>query len=149
VKGLLLCFLVFSFFVFMSGLDFVVHRVLYGYGLRFSYDWAVNYWVVYGCVFLVFSVVVGFVYWLGSAKSRRNAKVGLGLSLSIFLLSLGGLQDVVWFVFWGGGLPQDGVVWWWMPWCGLFGCWNSGMQLCLLVFVFGVVGGFWIWILDS
>jgi hypothetical protein len=148
-KWLLLCFLVFLFFIFMSGLDFVVHRVLYGYGLRFSYDWAVGYWVVYGCVFFVFSVVVGFVYWIGSDKRKRDVKVSLGLSLSVFLLFLGGLQDVVWFVFWSGGLPGDIVVWWWMPWFEVFGSWNSSLQLCLLASMFAIVGVFWIWILVS
>lgn len=78
----------------MSGLDFVVHRVLYGYGLRFSYDWAIVYWVLYGCVFFVFSVAVGFIYWLASDRSRMDVKVGFGLFLSLFLFSLGGLQDV-------------------------------------------------------
>jgi hypothetical protein len=45
--------------------------------------------------------------------------------------------------FWGGGLPQDGVVWWWMPWFRFFGFWNSGLQLCLLSLVSGVVGLVW------
>ena len=71
-KWLVFCFLVLLFFVFMSGLDFVVHRVLYGYGLRFSYDWAVAYWAVYWCVFFVFSVAVGFIYWLASGRSGRD-----------------------------------------------------------------------------
>jgi hypothetical protein len=148
-KGVVLCCLVFWFFVFMSGLDFVVHRVLYGYGLRFSYDWAVGYWRVYGSVFLVFAVVVGFVYWLGSGRSESDVKVGLGLFLSVFLLSLGGLQDVVWFVFWGGGLPANDVIWWWMPWFGIFGFWNSLAQLCLLGVVFVIITLFWIRILGS
>ena len=137
------CLLVLLFFVFMSGLDFVVHRVLYSYGLRFSYDWAVAYWILYGCVFFVFSVAVGFIYWLASDRSRRDVKIGLSLFLSVCLLSLGGLQDVFWFVFWGGGLPQDGIVWWWMPWFRLFGFWNSGLQLCLLGLVSGVIGLVW------
>lgn len=110
-RGFVLCFLVFLFFVFMSGLDFVVHRVLYGYGLRFSYDWAVFYWGLYGSVFFVFSVVLGVIYWLGSGRSWKGVKVGFGLFLSVCLLFLGGLQDVLWFVFWGGGLPGFGVVW--------------------------------------
>jgi len=141
------CFLVLVFFVLMSGLDFVVHRVLYGYGLRFSFDWAVGYWVVYWCVFVVFGVVVGFVYWLGSGRSGRGVRVGLGLGLSVFLLCLGGLQDVFWFVFWGGGLPGDGVVWWWVPWFGLFGFWDSGLQLWLLLVMFGVVCLVWVVVL--
>jgi hypothetical protein len=63
-KGFALCFLIFMFFVLMSGLDFVVHRVLYGYGLRFSFDWAVFYWNVYSGVFFAFGVAAGFVYWV-------------------------------------------------------------------------------------
>jgi hypothetical protein len=146
-RGLALCFLVFCFFVFMSGLDFVVHRVLYGYGLRFSYDWAVGYWRVFGCVFFVFSVVVGFVYWLASGKSRRDVEVSVGLCLSVFLLFLGGLEDVLWFVLWGGGLPSGDVVWWWTLWFGVFGFWNSGLQLVLLCGVSVVVGLFWVLLL--
>jgi len=129
----------------MSGLDFVVHRVLYGYGLVFSFDWAVFYWRVFGGVFFVFGVVVGFVYWLGSGRSWRDFKVSICLVLSVCLLFLGGLVDVLWFVFWGGGLPGGDVVWWWMPWCGLFGFWNSFLQLVLLGVVFVVVVLFWVW----
>jgi len=142
-----LCFLVFLFFVFMSCLDFVVHGVLYGYGLRFSYGWAVFYWWVFGGVFFVFSVVVGFVYWLGSGRSRRDVEVGFGLFLSVCLLFCGGLADVLWFVFWGGGLPGDGVVWWWMPWFGVFGFWNSSAQLFLLCGVSVLVVLLWVLIL--
>jgi len=149
VKGLVLGFLVFLFFVFMAGLDFVVHRVLYGYGLRFSFGWAGFYWFVFGCVFVVFGLVVGFVYWLGSGGGLRGFRVGFGLFFSVLLLFFGGFVDVLWFVFWGGGLPGGGVVWWWMPWFWLFGFWDSFAQLVLLVFVFVVVVLFWIWILCS
>jgi hypothetical protein len=145
-KGFGLCFLVFLFFVLMSGLDFVVHGMLYGYGLHFSYSWAVFYWSFYGSVFIVFSVVVGFVYWLGSGKSWSGFRVGVGLFLSVFLLFLGGLQDVFWFAFWGGGLPSGEVVWWWMPWFALFGFWNSYAQLCLLFGVFVVVLMLWVFV---
>jgi hypothetical protein len=131
----------------MSGLDFVVHRVLYGYGLWFSFGWAVFYWGVYWGVFFVFGLVVGFVYWLGSGRKRRDFWVGLGLFLSVFLLSLGGLQDFLWFVFWGGGLPDVGVVWWWVPWFGLFGFWDCFLQLVLLGGVFFVVVCFWVFVL--
>lgn len=116
----------------MSCLDFLVHRVLYSYGLRFSYSWAVPYWWLYGGVFLVFSVVVSFAYWLGSGRSRRNIRVGFGLFLSVCLLFWGGLTDVLWFVLWNGGLPADSVSWWWTPWFQLFGFWNSSAQLLLL-----------------
>jgi len=147
LKSLALGLWIFLFFVFMSGLDFVVHRVLYSYGLLFSFDWAVVYWGVYGCVFFVFGVVIGFVYWLGSGRSRRDIKISLCLFLSIVLLSCGGLADVLWFVFWGGGLPAADVVWWWMPWYTILGFWNSVLQLGLLCGVFLTIATFWILIL--
>lgn len=147
LRALVLCFLVCLFFVFMAGLDFVVHKVLYGFGLCFSYDWAVFYWAVFGCVFFVFSVVVGFVYWFGSGKSRRDVGVSFCLFLSVFLFFVGGLVDVFWFVFWDGGLPGGDVVWWWMPWCAVFGFWNSVLQLVLLGGVFVVVGLVWVVVL--
>jgi len=147
LKCFALCFLVFLFFVLMSGLDFVVHRVLYGYGLRFSFDWAVFYWNFYASVFFVFGVVAGFVYWLGSDRSRRDVGISLGLFLSVCLLFLGGLADVLWFVFWGGGLPGDDVVWWWSPWYRIFGYWNCFNQLVLLFGVSIVIVLFWVFVL--
>jgi len=148
-KGFALCFLVFLFFVVMSCLDFVIHRVLYDYGLQFSYGWVVLYWWVFGGVFLVFSVIIGFVYWLGSGKSQREFRIGFGLFLSLCLFFFGGLVDVLWFVFWDGGLPGNDVVWWWMPWASVFGFWNSTAQFSLLTVVFVVIMLFWIWILRS
>ncbi|MEM0120844.1 MAG: hypothetical protein QW688_05325 [Thermoprotei archaeon] len=135
--------LVFLFFVLMSGLDFVVHRVLYGYGLMFDYDWAVFYWSIYASVFFAFGVIVGFVYWLGSNRSFVDVKVSFGLFLTVCLLFLGGLADVLWFAIWGGGLPGDDVVWWWTLWYRFLGFWNSFAQLALLFGVFVVVVLFW------
>jgi len=66
------------------------------------------------------------------------------LFLSVLLLFVGGLVDVLWFVLWGGGLPGFGVVWWWMPWFGLFGFWDSGLQLVLLGLCCGVVVLVWV-----
>lgn len=149
LNGLALCSLVFLFFVCMSGLDFVVHRVLYDYGLRFSYSWANFYWAIFGCVFAVFSFIAGFVYWLCSSKMSKDLKISAGLTLSIFLFYLGGLEDVLWFVLWSGSFPDVGVVWWWMPWFGIFGFWNGVCQLLLLSMVCLFVCGFWVWALRS
>jgi len=45
---------------------------------------------------------------------------------------VGGLQDVMFFVFWAGGLPQANVVWWWSPWTSLVGTWNSMIQISFM-----------------
>jgi hypothetical protein len=53
--------------VWLLELDWIVHNVLYGYGLVFSVDWAVPYWVAFrmSLGLILFSVavvtVVGFV----------------------------------------------------------------------------------------
>jgi hypothetical protein len=133
----------------MSGLDFVVHRVLYNYGLQFSYGWASFYWLVFGSVFAVFSFAVGLVYWLASNRMPRDLRVSAGLTLSIFLLSLGGLEDVLWFVLWNGSFPDVGVIWWWMPWFGIFGFWNGVCQLILISIACLFVCVFWAWALHS
>ena len=74
LKGLVLCFLVFSFFILMSGLDFVVHGVLYDYGLCFSHDWAVPYWTFFriSLGLLVFAVAAVTVVGYGSYKKARK-----------------------------------------------------------------------------
>jgi hypothetical protein len=145
----MLTLLVFTYFTLMAGLDFVVHHLLYDYGLRFSYTWASFYWFTFGSAIMMFGCITGFAYWFGSQKTSYDVKVGLGLSLSVCLLSLGGLEDVLWFVLWNGGLPKADVVWWWMPWCRLFGFWNSESQLGLLTIVSVVICLFWIQILNN
>lgn len=132
----------------MSGLDFVVHDVLYGYGLRFSFDWAAFYWWIFGGVFLVFGGVAAFAYWVGSARERRNCWVSVCLFLSVVLLFVGDLEDFLWFVLWGGGLPSADVVWWWSGWYWLFGFWNSFWQLVLFGGVCGMVVLSWALVLD-
>lgn len=136
--------LVFLFFILMAGLDHVVHNILYGFGLRFSFEWAVLYWNLFGCAFLVFGLVIGFAYWIGSGGSKQSLRAGIGLCLSVWLLFLGGLEDVIFYVVWGGGLPSGDVVWWWTPWYRIFGFWNSGMQLSLLSGVSVIACLFWI-----
>jgi hypothetical protein len=127
----LLTVMILSFFTLMSKIDFIVHDTLYKYGLVFSYEWANNYWLTYNAIFIVFGVILCVTYWLASSKTKRDFKFSLSLFLVVTLLTIGGLQDILFFVLWGGGLPQISVVWWWAPWVGIMGTWNSGMQIVL------------------
>jgi len=115
----------------MSRIDFIVHNTLYSYGLQFSYEWANNYWFTYNTIFLIFGVALGSVFWVSSNKTRKDLKLSLALIGTITLLTVGGLQDIMFFVLWGGGLPHSSVVWWWMPWAGIVGTWNSLAQIAL------------------
>lgn len=90
--------LVLAFFFTMSALDYVVHGVLYGYGLSFSYSWAIPYWAAYNLLFVLFAFSIH--------------------SYLPFLLWFGGFQDILWFM-WARDLSLR--VWWWHPmyWLGL------------------------------
>lgn len=122
----------------MSRIDFLVHSTLYNYGLFFSYEWANVYWLIYGLVFVAFSLAVAFVYYLGSKKTLTNKKIALALFTSINVLSICGLQDVLFYVLWAGSLPPNTLVWWWSLWTLVFGTWNSQMQVTLTALAFGI-----------
>jgi hypothetical protein len=113
----------------MSKIDFIVHETLYHHGLQFSYEWAIDYWVVYNVTFVAFSIIISLMYWLGSTKTVRDLKFSLALLATVNILMIGGLQDIMFYVFWAGGLPPNDVVWWWTPWSYLLGTWTSLTQI--------------------
>jgi uncharacterized membrane protein len=133
----------------MSRIDFIVNSVLYNYGLEFSYNWANTYWLTYSFVFVVFSAVTGFFYWFGSRKTAFDKRFVVALIVTINLLALGGLQDILFFTIWAGGLPGNSVVWWWSQWMGIFGTWNSLLQLDLMLGMVGFSVLTWGWVLNQ
>jgi hypothetical protein len=119
------------FFTIMARVDYVVHAMLYKHGLEFSYDWAYQYWIAYDAVFIIFSAMTAITYWISSRKTNYDKKAAAALAITINLLTLGGLEDVLYFA-WNGGLPAISENWWWSPWTNIFGTWNSVMQLTML-----------------
>ena len=110
LKSTALGFLIFLFFCLMSGIDFIVHGILYNYGLHFSYEWALGYWVTYNLSFVAFSIAVSFSYWAGSSKTVKDLKLSIALIITVNALFLGCLQDIMFFVFWTGGFPPNNIV---------------------------------------
>ena len=143
-KGFLLAGLVFLFFLFMSRIDYIVNGTLYSYGLKFSYGWANDYWITYNLVFVVFSAMVAVTYWVGSKKTAGDMKISAALFATVSLLALGGLQDILFFVLWGGGLPANSVVWWWTPWVSIVGTWNSLAQVSFTILTICASAGAWV-----
>ena len=133
----------------MSRIDSIVHGVLYHYGLQFSYEWANDYWVTYNATFIAFSIILGLMYWLGSNKTAKNLKFSFGLAVTVILLLIGGLQDIMFFVFWDGGLPPNDVIWWWAPGHYLFGTWTSLMQLAFSIATLSIITLLWVRILGK
>jgi hypothetical protein len=128
-------------------MDYIVHGILYRYGLQFSYEWANEYWIIYTSLFIFCSIVMALMYWLGSNKTSKDRKISTGLFATIIILMIGGLQDVLFYVFWGNGLPPDNIVWWWTSWSHYFGTWNSSMQVALTVLTCSVTVPLWLHIL--
>ena len=131
LKGVLVILSLFAFFCLMSKIDFIVHGILYNYGLQFSFEWAIDYWVVYTVAFVIFSVIVSLMYWLGSEKTMKDLKLSLALLATVNILMISGLQDVMFYILLAGGLPPNDVVWWWVPWFHIVGTWTTPMQILL------------------
>lgn len=149
-RGAIILALVISlFFSLMARIDFFINATLYDYGLIFSYDWAIPYWNSYYATFVVFSFILSFIYWFGSRKADHDKKVSIALFATINLLAIGGLQDVLYFTFWAGGLPPNNVVWWWSQWIGVFRTWNSLMQVAFTVTTIGISISIWALILQQ
>ena len=149
LKGLGVILSIFVYFCLMSRIDFIVHQDLYNYGLQFSYEWANEYWIAYFASYAYFSIVIGFINWLASNRTRKDLKVSLGLIATVNLLLIGGLADIIFFSLWAGGLPPDSVMWWWVPWYQIFGVWTSSMQIVLMAFMSLIVAFMWTKILSS
>jgi len=64
-KGFVVAIAIFSFFGWMSRMDFIVHGILYRYGLQFSYEWANPYWTftrtIYVCIALPGAASLGLL----------------------------------------------------------------------------------------
>jgi len=148
LKGVGVALSIFLYFCLLSRIDFIVHGDLYHYGLQFSYEWANEYWITYFASYAYFSIVIGFVYWLASNRTRKDLKVSIGLIATVNLLLIGGLADIMFFSLWAGGLPPDNFMWWWVPWYQIFGVWTSSMQINLMAFISLIVASMWIKIMS-
>ena len=147
LKGFGVALSIFVYFCLLSRIDFIVHRDLYRYGLQFSYEWANEYWITYFASYAYFSMVIGFIYWLASNRTRNDLKISVGLIATVTLLQIGGLADIIFFSLWAKGLPPDSVMWWWMPWYQIFGVWTSSIQIAFMMLMSLAVMIMWIKIL--
>jgi hypothetical protein len=149
LKGFAAAISIFSFFCLMSRMDYIVHGILYRYGLQFSYNWANEYWAIYTSLFVFCSIAMALMYWLGSNKTSKDLKISIGLLATINILMIGGLQDLLFYTLWGNGLPPDNIIWWWTPLSHYFGTWNSSMQVALTVLTCSATVPLWLYILKN
>lgn len=126
-------------YICLTAIDFIVHNILYDFGLRFSYEWADPYWVALAMSFFVIAGLVTVVYWISDTPKKSTATL---LFFTVFGTYVAGLLDVLFWVLFDRSIPS-GVLWW-SPWHRIFGInWMAQHQLALLCVVTDLLAGGW------
>lgn len=118
-KKPLAALILFSFFVLSLTLnDYIVHEELYDYGLTFSYDWAVKYWINYSLLYQL-AIISLFLF--------CRDKLFL-LAAEVFTLTSS--QDIIFFGLWNNGKFPAGS-WNWTIYYFWVGEWTTQQQIFL------------------
>jgi hypothetical protein len=107
----------------LTGLDYLIHSTLYGFGLQFDWSWFVTSQILYYAVWQ--GALFGF---LAISHSWRAFTVAEAFFFS-------GGQDLVFFGVWNRMVFPNGE-WAWMSWTiqyHLFGTWNTALQVNLSI----------------
>jgi len=133
-----------------SSIDFIVHDTLYYYGLIFSYNWAIPYWIALFLLFLIFGLLGAISY---NIDRENVSKVKLALIvITIIGEYIGGILDTIVFstqvILRNTPNPQD-IVWWWSPYKYIFGTWNLITNVILNVIIIVILGVAWNYILNK
>lgn len=121
-----------------------MHEVLYNYGLRFSYDWAIPYWYLLTLLFWSIALIGVSAYYID------REKVDKAESLAIFGTLLieyhGGFLDTIFFTIerlirgtWGNAYNN----WWWHPFSSIFGYWDLNLNVILNIICLIAIGITW------
>ena len=124
--------------ILITGIDFIIHEVLYNYGLRFDYTWANLYWIILTALFWAVAAVGTSAYLIDREKvSKRKT---LAVFITLLTEYYGGWLDTVFFIIerlrrgtWGNAFNN----WWWHPYSSWFGHWdlNSNLVLNTVTFI--------------
>lgn len=119
--------------VVMTGIDFIMHTILYEYGLVFSYIWAIPYWNLLTIMFLMFGLI-GISGYLVDRKKVSWKKLLL-VFVTIQIEYYGGFLDTIYFVIaklFRGWSFNWSINWWWSPFYRWFGIeWNLQRNVIL------------------
>jgi hypothetical protein len=97
----------------------LVNGTLYRYGLKFSWEWYLEYGLLYAMLWQL-TLITLTVY-------TRNLR--LFAVLEAFVLSAG--QDLIFYLVWVGKFPS--TQWTWMPFYQWLGYWTTLSQIVLTV----------------
>lgn len=103
----------------ISDIGWLVHsEFIKKYGLVFSMDWAIRYWIDEMLVVLGLGLMGGLGYWIFRAETKKHRLTAVMLGLTVFWQWMGGFFDWIWFLLdWIGGYPLPALdkLWYWNP----------------------------------
>ncbi len=141
------------FLVLLSAtwIDHIVHCQLYSYGLVFSFDWAIPYWVALSVLFVTIGFQTSTSYWVFRRETGRHKATSALLGVTVIWVYIGGYLDLLhWWVFYRS-FPPANLEWWWSPFNWALGLdWRTSDQLTygsvMTIILVTLWVGWWIYI---
>lgn len=118
--------MIFIFYLILTKIDLIVHHDLYRFGLQFSREWAMPYWICLTASFYCLAALSVASYWLESRS--KNKYLVILIILTILIPYHFGAEDVMWFL-WRGWFPPDDMEWEWYLLNGIFPPWTTTKHL--------------------
>lgn len=132
------------------GIDYTVHSTLYSYGLQFSYNWAIQYWIFLAFLFLSFGLLGLSGY--GIDRIKYNKKKALLVFSTIEAEYFGLILDtIVWTIpeiFTKASVDWT-YNWWWSPYSKITGHWDLRYALILNIIVVVILAVAWYKVLKN
>jgi len=117
----------------MTGIDFIIHKILYEYGLKFSLVWAEPYWNLLTLMFLVFGLLAISGYLIDRKKISWKKLILIFITIQVEYYA--GFLDTIYFVIanlFRGWYFDWSSNWWWHPFYRWFGIeWNIQRNIIL------------------
>jgi len=129
-------------------MDYIIHKILYNFGLIFSYEWANPYWMLLGLIFICFGLIGVSAYCID--KKRIPKAKAFMVFITVVAEHFFGFLDTLFYVI-------DKIVtgefigwyenWWWHWFSKMDGTWNLQRNIILniIVGIFLIIG--WIYVL--
>jgi hypothetical protein len=138
-------FTVFLVLLSATWIDYIVHGQLYSYGLVFSFDWAVHYWLALSVLFVTIGLQTSASYWVSRRETARHKATSILLGLTVIWVYIGGYLDLLhWLVFYRS-LPPADLEWWWSPFHWVLGLdWRTGDQLVYSAAMTIILAALWV-----
>lgn len=144
IDELLVVILIQMFLFFMTSIDYIVHHVLYKYGLIFSYNWANTYWILLFLTFQSVALLAAVTYWLNREHPRKLTVFAIWMTITAE--HLGCFLDTLWFIIQyiiTGSFIGWTTNWWWMFQSRIIGFWN--LQINIIYNIIWLVPLIYVW----